>query len=438
VKNVKKVSRQFIYSCLLLSQFSLFAEAKRVEIIELDNIVAVVNKDVITAGELERRQKAVVSQLSAKQTRLPPESILRRQILDQMILVQIQIQLAYASGIRVSDEQLNKIIEQIAADNQMSLSRFRQELKNQGYHFVSFREEIRSDVIIKQLRKRQIDNKIFVTDQDVIAELASLEDKQSMNNEYHLGHILIPVPESSRPEEIATAKQKAEEIVGQLMLGRDFSEMAISVSAGQRALQGGDLGWMKQGQIPSIATSTVIALEIGAISAPIRSTSGFHIVKLIDKRSGNSKHIVKQSQARHILIKPNQVVSNKEAEKKLLQIRKRILAGDDFASLAKAISDDSGSASQGGDLGWVSPGQMVPEFEEALNNLKPGEISQPFRSQFGWHIVELLSRRKHDDTDAYLKAQARSQIHKRKSTEQTSIWLRRIRDEAYVEYRLDE
>lgn len=438
MKNVKKVSRQFIYSCLLLSQFSLFAEAKRVEIIELDNIVAVVNKDVITAGELERRQKAVVSQLSAKQTRLPPESILRRQILDQMILVQIQIQLAYASGIRVSDEQLNKIIEQIAADNQMSLSRFRQELKNQGYHFVSFREEIRSDVIIKQLRKRQIDNKIFVTDQDVIAELASLEDKQSMNNEYHLGHILIPVPESSRPEEIATAKQKAEEIVGQLMLGRDFSEMAISVSAGQRALQGGDLGWMKQGQIPSIATSTVIALEIGAISAPIRSTSGFHIVKLIDKRSGNSKHIVKQSQARHILIKPNQVVSNKEAEKKLLQIRKRILAGDDFASLAKAISDDSGSASQGGDLGWVSPGQMVPEFEEALNNLKPGEISQPFRSQFGWHIVELLSRRKHDDTDAYLKAQARSQIHKRKSTEQTSIWLRRIRDEAYVEYRLDE
>lgn len=435
---MKKVSRQFIYSCLLLSQFSLFAEAKRLEIIELDNIVAVVNKDVITAGELERRQKAVVSQLRAKQTRLPPDSILRKQILDQMIVVQIQLQLAYASGIRVSDEQLNKIIEQIASDNQMSIASFRQELTNQGYNFTTFREEIRNDVIIKQLRKRQIDNKIFVTDQDVSAELASLKDKQSMNNEYRLGHILIPVPESSRPEEIATAKQKAEEIVGQLKLGHDFSEMAISVSAGQRALQGGDLGWMKQGQIPTIATSTVLALETGAISDPIRSTSGFHIVKLIEKRSGKSKHIVEQSQARHILIKPNQVVSNKEAEKKLLKIRKRILSGDDFASLAKATSDDPGSARLGGDLGWVSPGQMVPEFEEALKNLKPGEISQPFRSRFGWHIIELLSRRKHDDTDAYLKAQARSQIHKRKSTEQTSIWLRRIRDEAYVEYRLNE
>ncbi|HED13080.1 MAG TPA: molecular chaperone SurA, partial [Gammaproteobacteria bacterium] len=418
---MKKVSQQFIYSLLLLSQFSLFAEAKRVEIIELDHIVAVVNKDVITAEELKHKQKSVVSRLRAKQTRLPPESILRKQILDQMIVTRIQLQLAYDRGIRISDEQLNRIIEQIAADNKMDSSSFREELVSQGYNFATFREEIRNDVIIKQLRKRQISNKIFVTEQEVNAELANLESKQGRDQEYHLGHILIAVPESSRPEEVAAARQKAEEVIGQLKLGRDFSEMAIRVSAGQTALQGGDLGWMKQGQIPTIATNTVMALEIGAISDPIRNASGFHIIKLIDKRSAQSKHIVEQSLARHILIKPNQVVSNKEAEKKLIQIRQRILSGDDFATLAKATSDDPGSARLGGDLGWINPGQMVTEFEEVLKRLKPGEISQPFRSRFGWHIIELLSRRKHDDTDAYFKAQARTQIHKRKSSEQTSI-----------------
>ena len=435
---MKKLSHQFICICLLLSQFSLFAEAKRPEIIELDSIVAVINQDVITAGELARRQKVVVAQSNANQVRLPSESVLRKQILDSMILDQIQLQLAYISGIRVGDEELNARIEQMAANNKMSLTRFRQVLESEGYNYSAFREEIRNQAIIGKLRKRQIDNKIFVTDQDVVAELASQGDQQNANNEYHLGHILIPIPQSSRPAEIAAAKQKAEEIVGQLKLGRDFSEMAISVSAGQRALQGGDLGWMKQAQIPSIATSAVVALEIGAIADPIRSSSGFHIVKLIDKRSNISTHIVEQSQARHILIAPNQVVSNKEAENKLIQIRNRILSGDDFAALAKAVSDDSGSARLGGDLGWISPGQMVPAFEEALKKLKPGEISQPFRSHYGWHIIELLSRRQHDDTDAFLKAQARNLIHKRKSTEQTSIWLRRIRDEAYVEYHLDE
>lgn len=435
---MNKVIRQFIYGTLMVCLFPLSAEAKRPEIIELDNIVAVVDKEVITAVELENKQLNVLRQLKAKQTRLPPESVLRKQILEQMILVQIQLQLAYNSGIRVSDEQLNQIINQIAADNQMDIASFRQELEQQGHKFSTFREEIRKELIIKQLRKRQIDNKIFVTDQEVNSELASLENRQNMNNEFHLAHILIPVPESARPEEISAAQQKAEGVLGQLRLGSDFSEMAISVSAGQRALQGGDLGWMKQGQIPTVATNTILAMEVGEISDPIRSTGGFHILKLIDKRSGQSKHVVEQTRARHILITPNEVISNKQAEKKLAQIRQRILGGDDFAKLAKASSDDPGSASQGGDLGWFGTGKMVPEFEEVLNKLKPGDISQPFRSRFGWHIIEVLSRRKHDDTDAYLKNQARSQIHKRKATEQTSIWLRRIRDEAYVEYRLDE
>jgi peptidyl-prolyl cis-trans isomerase SurA len=435
---VKKIFSQFVCGLLFFGQFACLVEAKRPEIIELDHIVAIVNKDVITASELEQRQSEVVRQLQSKNTRMPPEAVLRKQVLEQMIISEIQLQLAFRSGIRVSDEQLNGIIEQVAANNKMDLASFRQELERQGYNFAFFREQIRNDVIIKQLRNREVESKIFVSDQEVEAELASLQGSQGLDTEFHLGHILIPVPESARPDEIDKARQKAEGVVGQLRLGADFSEMAISVSAGQRALQGGDLGWLKQGQIPTIATDIVVALEVGAISEPIRSSGGFHILRLIDKRSNQTQHIVEQTLARHILINTNEVTSDKQAEQKLTQIRERILAGEDFAKMAKATSDDTGSASQGGDLGWTSPGNMVPEFEAVLKTLKPGEISQPFKSRYGWHIVQVMSRRKHDDTASYFKAQARQQIHQRKVTEQTSIWLRRIRDEAYVEYKLDE
>ena len=304
---MNKVISQFICGLLFVSQFISLAEAKRPEIIELDHIVAVVNKEVITALELQDREKTVLRRLRAQNTALPPEAVLRKQILEQMIMSQIQLQLAYKSGIRVSDEQLNRMIEEIAANNKMSLDEFRAQLQTEGYNFARFREEIRNDVIIKQLRKRQIENKIFVTEQEVNAELSNLGKRQNLDNEYRLGHILIPVSESAKPEELAAAKQKADEVIGQLMLGRDFSEMAISVSAGQRALQGGDLGWLKEGQIPRIATKIVTAMEAGQISDPIRSSSGFHILKLLDKRSSQTKHIVEQTRARHILIIPKPI-----------------------------------------------------------------------------------------------------------------------------------
>ena len=435
---MKHVFSQFLCGLLLFGQFSCLADAKRPEIIELDSIVAIVNKDVITASELQERQNEITRQLEAKKTRLPPESVLRKQVLEQMIVTQIQLQLAFASGIRVSDEQLNQIILNIASNNRMDLAAFRQTLESEGYNYAAFRDQIRNDVIIKQLRTREVESKVIVSEQDVEAELASRKDSQDQDTEYHLGHILIPVPESSRPEEIEKARLKAEGIVGQLRLGADFSQMAVSVSAGQRALQGGDLGWLKQGQIPTIATSIVVALAIGEISEPIRSSGGFHILKLLNKRSNQTQHIVEQTQARHILIKTNEVTSDKQAEAKLTRIRERIVAGEDFATLAKVTSDDTASGSLGGDLGWSSPGRMVPEFENVLNTLKPGEISQPFKSRFGWHIVQVISRRKHDDTESYLKSKAREEIHERKVTEQTNIWIRRIRDEAYVEYRLDE
>jgi peptidyl-prolyl cis-trans isomerase SurA len=392
---------------------------------------------VITAEELRERQALITQQLEAKNTRMPTEAVLRKQVLEQMIMAKIQLQLAESTGIRVSDEQLNQIVERIAANNHMDLASFRQALENQGHDFASFREQIRNDLIIKQLRDRDVESKVVVSEQEIETELANLEKNKGRDTEYHLAHILIPVPESSRPDEVEKARQKAEGIVGQLRLGSDFSKMAISVSAGQRALQGGDLGWLKLGQIPAAATSIVQALQVNEISDPIRSSGGFHILKLLDKRDNTTQHIIEQTRARHILINTNQVTTDNQAQQKLIQIRKRILAGEDFATLAKATSDDPGSASLGGDLGWVNPGAMVPEFETEMKKLKPGEISQPFKTRFGWHIVQVISRRQHDDTEAYYKAQARQQLHERKLSEQTIIWLRRIRDEAYVEYRLD-
>ena len=435
---MKNVVFQLVCSLAIFTQFPLISDAKRPEIIELDRIVAVVNNNVITQGELSRKQTEIIRQLEAKKTQLPPKDVLRKQILDRMVIDEIQLQMAKNSGIRISDEQLNTVIANVAQQNQLDIDSFRQRLVSEGYDFALFREQIRQDLIINKLRKNRIENKIFVSEQEVKAQLARLEDKLSLNNEYHLAHILIPVPESAKPEQIEAAKKKADEVATQLRFGADFSKMAISVSAGQNALTGGDLGWIKQGQLPLLAADVVPKLTKDEITSPIRSSSGFHILKLLDQRTVNQKHIVEQTLARHILIKPNQVLSSEKAKAKLIRIHERIASGADFGSLAKASSDDTGSATQGGDLGWFSSGMMVAEFQEVLDKLKPGELSQPFRTRYGWHIAQVLSRRQHDDTENYLSTQARKLIQKRKSSEQTRNWLRQIRDEAYVEYRLDE
>jgi peptidyl-prolyl cis-trans isomerase SurA len=340
--------------------------------------------------------------------------------------------MAKASGIRVDDEQLNLVISNIAKQNSMSLDQFRQTLERQGITFAKFREEIRKEIIIAQLRKNKVDNQVFVSEQEVDSELNKLTDQQQLDTEYHLEHILIPVPETAKPEQIEAAQRKAEDVYTQLNLGADFAKMAVSVSADQRALQGGDLGWVKQGQLPTIFADVIPKMKPGEISKPLRSASGFHIIKLLDTRKQDEKHVVEQTLARHILIKTSEIVSSADAKRKLERIRNEILAGGDFGQIAKASSDDTGTAADGGNLGWVSPGTMVPEFEEVMDKLKPGEISQPFQTRYGWHIIQVMSRRKHDDTQAYLRSQARSQIQKRKIEEETENWLRRIRDEAYV------
>jgi len=423
---------------LLALPLNTFAAAKSPEIIELDHIVAVVNDNVISATELNNKVEELRKQLQANNTNLPPDSVFRKQILERMITDEIQLQLATASGIRVDDESLNRVIENIAKQNKMDLEAFRNTLVSDGYDFAHFREEIRKEMILTQLRKRQVESKVFVSEQEIATQLDKLEDRQILDNEYRLGLIVIPISESAKPEEIEAAKRKADQVVAQLHFGADFAQTALSVSAGQNALQGGELGWIKHGQLPTIFASIIPTLERGAITPPIRSANGFHIIKLYEKRTGENKRVIEQTLARHILIKPSTILTSNDARERLVRLRERIVNGADFAELASASSDDPGSAVEGGSLGWVSPGVTVPEFEEVMNKLQPGEISQPFETQFGWHIVQVMSRRQHDDTESYMKNVARQSIYKRKVAEETEQWLRRIRDEAYVEYRLDE
>ena len=401
--------------------------------VELDRVVAIVNNDVITSSELADKITQIKQQLTQKHTQLPPDEVLRKQILERMILDEIQLQMAKTAGIRVDDEQLNHVISNIARQNSMSLDKFRQFLEGEGYPFAKFREEIRKEMIIGQLRKNKVDNQVYVSEQEVDNQLSKLGDQQQLDTEYHLAHILIAIPEAASPAQIEEARKKADEAYTQLNFGADFAKTAISVSADQRALQGGDLGWIKEGQLPTVFADVIPKMKPGEITKPVRSASGFHIIKLIDVRKQEQKHVVEQTLARHILIKTSEIMSSDEARQKLQRIRNEIVSGRDFGAVARASSDDTGSAADGGNLGWVSPGTMVPEFQEEMDKLKPGQISQPFQTRFGWHIVQVMSRREHDDTKAYLRLQAHNQIQQRKIEEETENWLRRIRDEAYVQ-----
>ncbi|MFO8023778.1 peptidylprolyl isomerase [Thiohalophilus sp.] len=405
---------------------------------ELDQVVAIVNDDVITRIELDQRLERIKSQARQQQQRLPDEQTLERQVLENLIVEELQLQLAEKAGIRVDDETVNQVINNIARENNLTLSRFQEVLRRDGMSFAAFRDNIRNEIIVNQLRKRRVEDSVNVTEQEVNNYLSNMENRQGLNDEFRLGHILIGVPDGATPQQIQQAEAKARQVYNRLRLGADFHQTAVAESSGENALQGGDLGWRKGGQLPSALADIIVDMEPGDISEPQRSASGFHILKLLDRRSDEQQRIVEQTLARHILIRPNQLVSNADARQRLARLRERIQRGESFADLARAHSDDTASAAEGGSLGWFSPGSMVPRFEEVAKQLEPGQISEPFQSRFGWHIVEVLSRRKHDDTEEYQRIQARQSIHKRKSDEAIEQWLRQLRAEAYVEIRLNQ
>jgi len=437
---MKSVYRWILLCCLPLFSAAAAAQTNAAQstVQEIDHIVAVANDDVITHTELEKRMRLVKQQLQGRQAKLPPDDVLRKQILEQLIMERLQLQVAERVGIRIDDESINQVVNNIARENNLTLDQFREVLTREGYNFADFRDNIKKDITITQLRKRRVENRVTVTEQEVDNYLISNASRGGSNDEFHLGHILIAVPEAASPDQIQAARQRAETVLGQLRLGADFAQTAIAESGGQRALEGGDLGWRKAGQMPTLFADSLINMQVGEISELIRSPSGFHIIKLLDRRTDEQRHTVQQTLARHILIRPNEVVSNSEAQQRITRLYERILAGADFGQLARASSDDTASAVEGGSLGWVNPGVMVPEFEEEMNKLQPGQISAPFESQFGWHIVQVMARRQHDDTQQFERMQARQLIGKRKTEDAVENWLREMRSEAYVEYRLNQ
>ena len=437
---MKSVYRWILLCCLPLFSAAAAAQTNAAQstVQEIDHIVAVANDDVITHTELEKRMRLVKQQLQGRQAKLPPDDVLRKQILEQLIMERLQLQVAERVGIRIDDESINQVVNNIARENNLTLDQFREVLTREGYNFADFRDNIKKDITITQLRKRRVENRVTVTEQEVDNYLISNASRGGSNDEFHLGHILIAVPEAASPDQIQAARQRAETVLGQLRLGADFAQTAIAESGGQRALEGGDLGWRKAGQMPTLFADSLINMQVGEISELIRSPSGFHIIKLLDRRTDEQRHTVQQTLARHILIRPNEVVSNSEAQQRITRLYERILAGADFGQLARASSDDTASAVEGGSLGWVNPGIMVPEFEEEMNKLQPGQISAPFESQFGWHIVQVMARRQHDDTQQFERMQARQLIGKRKTEDAVENWLREMRSEAYVEYRLNQ
>lgn len=404
--------------------------------IPLDRIVAVINEDVIMQSELEERIRTVIKQMAQQGAERPPQDVLAKQVLERMIMIKLQTQFAERTGIKVDDESLNQTINQIAAGNNLSLSQFREILEQDGIDYESFREDIRNEITIAQLKRRQVDNRVSVTEREIDNFLANEEVQGSTENEYQLSHILISAPEGATQEETDQARLVAEKVVSDLNSGISFEELARTVSDGQQAESGGDLGWRKESEIPTLFADEISNMQEGEISDIIESPSGFHIIKLAGLRSSD-KNIVTQTQARHILIRPNELVSEKDALSRLSQLKLRLEGGDDFSELARSHSDDPGSAVNGGDLGWVNPGQMVPEFEERMNRLEAGQISEPFKTQFGFHIVQVLDRREQDNTEQLKRARAREILMQRKIEEAQQNWLRSLRDEAYVEYRLD-
>ncbi len=403
----------------------------------VDRIVAVVNSEVITSAELAERVKMVTQQLSQQGTPLPAADLLQKQVLERMIMDRLQLQLAKETGLRVDDLQLDRTVERLAERNKMSLSQFRQTLERDGIRFDKFREEIRDEILLSRLREREVDDRIVVTDNEVDYFLSQQAASPDLATEFNLSHIVLRLPEQASPEEVNRQRARAEGVLAQLRQGADFAKLAVAYSDAPDALQGGAMGWHARDRLPELYAKALDGLKPGEVSGIIRSPAGFHLIKLIDRRGGGAPAMVEQTHARHILVKTSEIVSAADAKRKLENLRDRIMHGADFAELARLNSDDPSSV-KGGDLGWIYPGDTVPEFEREMNSLKVGEVSQPFETPFGWHLVQVLARREAPVSGERKRQEARLILRERKADEAYQEWLRQLRDGAFVEYRSDD
>ncbi|VAW69189.1 Periplasmic chaperone and peptidyl-prolyl cis-trans isomerase of outer membrane proteins SurA [hydrothermal vent metagenome] len=424
----------FVFLGFIFSGFIFSGNALAIE--EIDAVAIIVNENVISKNDIEQRLQNIRQQLQQQDKPLPPEKLLKKQVIERMIVDNIQLQMAKAQGIQIDDLSLNKALEGIAQSNRTTLENMRQVLQRRGVAFDAFREQTRKEMTIRQLQQRIIYSRVKVSQQEI--DIFLEQQKQSgdtANDKYHLAHILIATPEAASPEEVTQALTKAEGVIAKLEGGESFSDAALRSSNGRNALKGGDLGWRGPAELPPLFLSAARSLEKDQHTKPLRSAGGFHILKLIDKKT--QQHIVKQTHARHILIKADAITTDEDARKKLEQVKKRLDKGETFSKLAAEFSQDPGSKNNGGDLGWASPGSFVPRFTEVMNTLKNDQISEPFRSQFGWHIIQVLARRQQDETEQRIQQKAERALQNRKADEELQLWTRRIRDEAYVDYHIE-
>lgn len=407
------------------------------EIIKIDRIIAVADQLVITENELIDRIKTVRSQLEKQGAKIPPEDVLQKQILERLINDRLLLQYAAQTGVRVDDTQLDKTIERIAEQNKLSVPEFRSALEQEGISYRKFRDDIRNEIIIARLREREVENRVNVTEAEIDNYLTTQSSQGDIQDEFEISHILIRTPEDGSPEELQILRAKAEDALKRLSEGADFAEVSASMSDAPNALEGGNLGWKTSTQIPELFNEALKPLQPGSLTPILRSPNGFHILKMTDRRGGSSSLVVEQTKLRHILVKLSEIMSDSDAQQRMLMIKERLDNGADFAELARQYSEDA-SANNGGDLGWVNPGDTVPQFEEAMNLLAPNEISAPVRSPFGWHIIQVLERRKQDMTKEAARFKARQEIRARKAEEAYEDWVRELRDRAYVELHLED
>lgn len=404
------------------------------QLIPLDRVVAIVNNEPITERELAAEMARIGNQLRSRNRTVPPTEVLLPQVLERMMIQRAELQYAKLTGITVDDLTLDNAVRGIASDNGMSVEQFRAALAKEGTDWAGFREQVRQEILLSRLHKREVFDRIQVSDKEIDDFLASKQVKSGQTREYHLRHILVALPESAGPDDIAKARAKAEQALAELRGGADFASVAARFSDARDALEGGDLGWRPLDRLPTVYAEAVQGMQAGQLSELLRTPSGFHIVQLAEVRSAqDAAATLTETHARHILIQTRENVSDDEARRRLNELRERILKGEDFATLARTYSDDKGSAERGGDLGWARPGMMVEAFEQVMNSTAPGQLSEPFRSPFGWHILQVIERRDASGNAEFLRQQAREAIGRRKAEEELERWQRRLKDEAYTE-----
>jgi peptidyl-prolyl cis-trans isomerase SurA len=403
----------------------------------LDRIAVVVNEGVVLQSQIDQQVDTVARRLREQGTALPPDSVLRQQITERLVLQEIQQQRAAKIGLRVTDEALNNALREVAKQNNIEFSRLPDALASEGINYAEYREQMRREMTLSMLRQRDVYGRIYVSPRELDQFVTKQAADKTGNATYEVSHILLSLPEAASPGQLDEVERKAAELAQRAQKGEDFGQLAVANSQAQTALERGKIGWRKGNELPTFMAEVVTKMQPGEVSQPIRTPSGFHIIRLDDLKTDDAPVIVQQLHARHILMKPNEIQDDQTVRGRLQTIRDKIAAGqDDFGAIAKAVSEDPGSASEGGDLGWTSPGTFVPEFEKALEGLGENEISEPFRTQYGWHVAQLLGRRAQDMSAEDRRRRAFEQIRASKVDEETELWLRRLRDEAFVDYRM--